>query len=307
MYEAFYGLREKPFSILPDPDYLYLSKRHEMAYTLLQYAIESQAGFAVITGEVGCGKTTLLRHLLNEIPAEITVGMITNTHESFGQLLQWILHAFGLSYKSRNKVDLYRRLTEFFIDEYRQGRRTLLIIDEAQNLSPEIMEELRMLSNINSDKDQVLQTILVGQPELKTKLNRQDLRQFAQRVVVDFELHALEIDETEAYINYRLAHAGVVESIFEEDAIKCIHDWASGVPRKINLLCDMALVYGYASNTRRVSKELILEVIQQKSEGTVFDESDIGESNSMPNYLSEKDGKITISLDKDTIRDLFSK
>ncbi len=310
MYEAFYGLHEKPFSILPDPDFLYLSKRHEMAYTLLQYAVESQAGFAVITGEVGCGKTTLLRHLLNELPADVTVGMLTNTHESFGQLLQWILHAFGLSYQSRNKVDLYRNFTQFLIEEYSQGRRTLLIIDEAQNLSPAILEELRMLSNINADKDQVLQTILVGQPELKAKLNRHDLRQFAQRVVVDFELQPLDPQETSSYIETRLRRAGGTRQLFTPEAVELIYQWSGGVPRKINVLCDTSMVYGYATKSPELAAELVAEAIGDKADNTVFSgpvEKDEPRAAGGSEGKKGDDNKITISVDRDLVRDLFSR
>jgi general secretion pathway protein A len=271
MYEAHFGLKEKPFSILPDPSFLYLGRKHQMAFTLLEYAIENQAGFAVITGEVGCGKTTLIRHLLNRLSGDITVGMITNTHESFGQLLQWILHAFGLDYgNSRSKVTLYRIFTDFLIAEYAKGRRTLLIIDEAQNLSLAILEELRMLSNINADKDQVLQMILSGQPELKEKLKRQELRQFAQRVAVDYELLPLDAEETAHYVTTRLQIAGRDAPLFTPEAIELLHRHTQGIPRRINILCDMALVYGYAGQQQQIDAELLEEVIGDKARTGIF-------------------------------------
>jgi len=309
MYEAHFGLKEKPFSILPDPSFLYLGRKHQMAFTLLEYAIENQAGFAVITGEVGCGKTTLIRHLLNRLSGDITVGMITNTHESFGQLLQWILHAFGLDYgNSRSKVTLYRIFTDFLIAEYAKGRRTLLIIDEAQNLSLAILEELRMLSNINADKDQVLQMILSGQPELKEKLKRQELRQFAQRVAVDYELLPLDAEETAHYVTTRLQIAGRDAPLFTPEAIELLHRHTQGIPRRINILCDMALVYGYAGQQQQIDAELLEEVIGDKARTGIFTDpvpllgDVVPDADEAPTRRAAN-----AKLDKQSLRDMFGK
>ena len=208
MYEASFGFREKPFSLLPDPAFLYLGRMHSAAYSMLEYGIMNHAGFTVVTGEIGCGKTTLIRHLLNHLEQDVTVGLISNTHKSFGELMQWVMLAFGLDHKGTNKVQMYGAFTDFVIDEYAKNRRTVLIIDEAQNLKAKTLEELRMLSNINADKHQVLQLILVGQPELRKILRKPELVQFAQRVSVDYHLGALTFEETLEYIKHRLRMAG---------------------------------------------------------------------------------------------------
>ena len=186
MYQAFYGFRQKPFTLLPDPSFLFLNKKHRLALSMLQYGLLSEAGFTVITGEIGSGKTTLVRYVLEEIGDNLTVGSVTNTYRSFDELLQWVLLAFNLEYRGKSKVELFQALTEFMVQEYEQGRRTVLIIDEAQNLEPEALEELRMLSNMNTDNNQVLQFVLVGQPGLRETLQRLDLYQFAQRIAVEY-------------------------------------------------------------------------------------------------------------------------
>jgi len=192
MYEAFYGFREKPFSILPDPSFLYLSPKHSTALALLEYGLMNQAGFNVITGEIGTGKTTLIRYLLSQMDRDMTVGLISNTHRSFGELLQWILFAFNLEHRGKQKVEMFQDFLDFLLREYSQNRRTVLIVDEAQNMPTDTLEELRMLSNVNADKDQVLQLILVGQAQLRETLRRPDMEQFAQRIVVDYHLEPLD-------------------------------------------------------------------------------------------------------------------
>ncbi len=256
--------------MLPDPGFLYPSKKHYMALTMLQYGLMSQAGITVITGEVGSGKTTLIRKLLSEIDDDISTGLISNTHESFGDLLQWVSMAFDLDYKGKDKVALYDSFASYVINEYANSKRTVLIIDEAQNLSPSVLEELRMLSNINADKDQVLQLILVGQPELRETLRRQDLRQFAQRVSADYHLAPLLLDEAIGYIRHRLKVAGGNEDIFELDACKIIWKYSGGIPRLINTICDTALVYAYAEQIKSVSRKLAAEVILEKQKGGIF-------------------------------------
>lgn len=270
MYESFYGFKEKPFSLLPDPGFLYPCKKHYMALTMLQYGLMNQSGITVITGEVGSGKTTLIRKLLSEIDDSISIGLISNTHESFGDLLQWVSMAFNLDHKGKDKVALYDAFSSYVINEYANSKRTVLIIDEAQNLSPSVLEELRMLSNINADKDQVLQLILVGQPELRETLCRKDLRQFAQRVSADYHLSALQLDEAIGYIRHRLKVAGGSEELFELDACKLIWKYTGGIPRLINTVCDTALVYAYADQLKSVSRRLAAEVIIEKQKGGIF-------------------------------------
>ena len=278
MYEAFYNLKEKPFTLLPDPGFLYLSNRHRMALTMLEYGLMNQAGFTVISGDIGAGKTTLIRHLLNNMDREHTVGLITNTHRSFGELLQWVLLAFNMEHRDMDKVEMYRRFVDFIIDEYAHNRRTVLIIDEAQNMEAETLEELRMLSNINADKDQALQVILVGQRELRETLRRPDLVQFAQRISVDYHLEPLSENDTAGYIRHRLKVAGGNPDIFTPAACKAIYHFTNGVPRLINLMCDTALVYGYAEQKQRIDARLVADVAREKQQGGIFPVYEAGEA-----------------------------
>ncbi len=270
MYEAHFGLEEKPFSLLPDPSFLYLGKKHATALTMLRYSLASNAGFCVITGEIGSGKTTLIRQLLNEIEQDVTVGLISNTHASFGELMQWVLMAFGLEYKGKEKVELHEDFANFMIAEYAAGRRTVLIIDEAQNLGAETLEELRMLSNINADKNQVLQLILVGQPELREILMLPTLKQFAQRVSVNYHLDPLNSQETVDYIHHRLKVAGGDASIIPDRTCSLIWYYSRGVPRVINTLCDTALVYAYAEEATSIGSDLVKDVVRDRRVGGIF-------------------------------------
>ncbi len=266
MYESFYGLKEKPFSLLPDPAFLYLSRQHEMAITLLEYSLENQAGFCVITGKAGTGKTTLLRRLLNQIGDDVSIGLITNTHHSFGELLRWILHAFSLDGGGDNRARQHRVFTDYLIGQYAKNRRTMLIIDEAQNMSAAALEELRMLSNINSEKDLLLQVILVGQPPLRELLRHPELEQFAQRVAVDYHLDGLSSEETRGYIRHRLRVAGGEHELFTDDACEAVFVHSGGIPRLINLLCDLALVYAYAGQAAVVTGELVEQVVSEREQ-----------------------------------------
>ena len=270
MYRNFYGLREKPFSLLPDPGFLYPSPKHRMALVLLEYSLMNQAGFSVITGEIGTGKTTLIRQLLNQMDRDVTVGLISNTHRSFGELLQWVLMAFNLEYAGKDKVGLYQTFIDFLIQEYARNRRTVLIIDEAQNMAPETLEELRMLSNVNADKDQVLQVFLVGQAGLRDLLRRPDLEQFAQRISVDYHLEPLNAQETRDYIRHRLMVAGGDPELFDETAAEAVFRNTGGVPRIINLLCDTTLVFGYAEQAKQITAALVDEVAKEKRKGGLF-------------------------------------
>src|SRR4029077_314820 len=203
MYEAFYQLREKPFSILPDPDLIYWGKMHSMAFTMLEFGIMNNAGFTVITGEIGSGKTTLVRHLLKKISPSITVGLISNSPQGRQELLQWILMSLDQPFDGDYPI-LFKRLQDFLYGQYANGRRTMLIIDEAQNLEPEALEHLRMISNVNADDHQILQLILVGQPQLRDLLQSPQLHQFAQRISSDFHLYALGQRDVVNYIAFRL-------------------------------------------------------------------------------------------------------
>jgi general secretion pathway protein A len=264
MYRSFYGLKEKPFSLLPDPAYLYLSKQHEVAMTLLEYSLENQAGFCVISGKAGTGKTTLLRRLLNQIGNDVSIGLISNTHHSFGELLRWILQAFGLEDTGKTRAQLHQIFVDYLIGQYAKNRRTMLIIDEAQNMSSDALEELRMLSNINSEKDLLLQVILVGQSPLREILRRPELEQFAQRIAVDYHLESLSQEETRGYIRHRIIVAGGEHDLFSEDACDVVFEHCGGIPRLINLLCDYALVYAYASQSAVVTGELVEQVLRER-------------------------------------------
>jgi type II secretory pathway predicted ATPase ExeA len=301
MYEQYYGLTEKPFSLLPDPSFLVLGKKHSAAYTALEYGLVSQAGFTVVTGEVGSGKTTLIRHLLNQMDEDITVGLVSSSHHEMGELLQWLLFAFNLDYRETQKVGLYDIFTQFLIDQYANNRRTVLIIDEAQNLQPEVLEELRLLSNINADKHQVLQIILVGQPQLRSLLKHNDLLQFNQRISVDYHLNGLDADETRFYIYQRLMIAGRDKPLFTRNAIQLIHEASGGIPRVINTLCDTALVYGFADQKPLLDNAVIVKVLKDKDAAV--------ERPVTPGQQQHTDGrghKIT-SLNRDSAKLLFKK
>ena len=267
MYEEFYHLTEKPFTLSPDPSFLYLGKSHRRAMNILEYGVESDAGITVISGEVGTGKTTLVRNLFAELGDDVTVGLITNTQRNFGDLLKWVLLSYDIQTDESDHVRLYQMLVEFVTQEFRQGRRVLLIIDEAQNLSRDALEDIRMLTNINVDKDLVLQLILVGQPELIEMLRKKELRQFAQRVSADFLLQPLTFRETEKYIKHRINVAGGDENLFAQTAFATVYYHSGGIPRVINTICDMALVYGFADEAPRIRKEIILDAIKDRKVG----------------------------------------
>ena len=265
MYEAYYGLREKPFSILPDPDMIYWGKNYCLAFTMLEFGVMNRAGFTVITGEIGCGKTTLLRYLLRKLDSNVTVGLISNTPHGKAELLQWVMMALGQPFEDSYPT-LFKRLQQFLQKQYSRGGRTILIVDEAQNLDWESLEELRMLSNINADKDQYLQIILVGQPQLKDLLRAPQLRQFAQRVSSDFHIKPLDPSEVRDYISWRLKAAGAQVELFSDEACATIAHASGGIPRTINILCDTALVYGFAVSAEWISSDLVKMVIDNKSQ-----------------------------------------
>lgn len=270
MYESYFGLTEKPFSLNPDPDYLYLGRGHSRALAMLEYGVAQETGMVVITGEVGSGKTTLLRYLLNQLDDSYTVGMITNTHSSFGELIHWISSAFGLKHEGRDKVALYNQFVDFIISEYAAGRRVLVIVDEAQNMTAETLEELRVISNINADKDIVMQLVLVGQPELRDTLATPELRQFVQRISAFYYLKPLEASEITLYIEHRMKKAGCDRKVFDYGAIYLIHEHSAGIPRIINTLCNLGLTYAFGVQSDRVTEEIMREVVEDRAEHGLF-------------------------------------
>lgn len=270
MYESFYNLRENPFSLLPDPDFLYLGSKHGAALAVLQYGLLSRAPITLVTGEVGCGKTTLVRKLLHELDEETVVGLISNTHQSFGDLLEWVMLAFGLECRDLSKAEMYQRFVRFLSEQNALNRRAVLIVDEAQNLEPKTLEELRVLSNVNADKCNLLQLVVVGQPELQDTLRRRELLQFAQRIGVEYHLKPLPLDEVVHYIRHRVAVAGGNPFLFSPDAMTIIARCSGGIPRLINTLCNLSLVYGFARQETAIESSVVIEVVKDRtSDGTL--------------------------------------
>lgn len=269
MYEAFYQLREKPFSILPDPDLIYWGKMHSMAFTMLEFGVMNNAGFTVITGEIGSGKTTLVRHLLKKISPQITIGLISNSPQGRQELLQWVLMSLNQPFDGEYPF-LFKRLQDYLYGQFANGRRTILIIDEAQNLESEALEHLRMISNINADKFQILQLILIGQPQLRDLLLAPNLHQFAQRISSDFHLRPLDENEVASYIAFRLQAVGSPGPLFTREACKLIALASGGIPRMINVICDTALVYGFANDQKVISDQLVRDVIADKQQYSIF-------------------------------------
>ena len=262
MYLTFFGLTERPFSLTPDPDFLYWGDGHRAAFTVLEYGIVTRAPITVLTGEIGVGKTTLLHRLLDTLDEATTVGLISNAQGGRGELLRWVCSALGIEPPAGiDYVGLYQRFQDYLIDEYAAGRFVTLVIDEAQNLSVEALEELRMYTNINSGRDELLQLILVGQPQLRDKIMRPELQQFAQRIVAAYHLMPLDAEATAAYIAHRLAHAGATGAVFTEDAIAQIARHTQGFPRLVNKMCEFCLVYGAINEEKPVTGETVSQVI----------------------------------------------
>ncbi len=264
MYERFYQLRERPFALSPDPEYLYPSRVHQEALDHLRYGLETQAGFIVITGEIGSGKTTLLQAILRTLDNHTTVGRIVNTMLEPRELLESIMIDFGLDPAGKSKPLLLRDLSQYLVDQRLAGRMVLVVIDEAQNLSLNALEELRMLSNLETEKSKLLQIVLVGQPNLRDKLGAPELEQLRQRITVSYHLPPLDADETHNYINHRLRHAALgVPLQFPIEATDLIHRRSRGVPRIINVICDAALVFGYAEERQTFDGPTIRDVLQE--------------------------------------------
>jgi general secretion pathway protein A len=264
MYEAFFNLKNKPFSLLPDPEFLFLSSRHAIGLSLLEYSLTGQAGFCVITGEIGSGKTTLVRAFLGRVGRDFTIGLISNTHHGLKDIAAWAMTSFGQKPTGTHPAETYQELMEYLIAEYGAGRQCILIVDEAQNLSIEVLEELRLLSNINSGKDLLLQVVLVGQPELLDKLRRPELSQFAQRIAVSHHLTPLPYAETRRYIEHRVKVAGSDRPLFTEMAMGAIQYFSGGIPRLVNSICDMALVYGFADEKPVIGEDLVFRVVSDR-------------------------------------------
>ncbi len=247
MYEQYYGLSAKPFRLRPDPHFFYGSKGHKRAMAYLEYGLSQGEGFIVVTGEVGAGKTTLVRNLFNHLPAEqIVAAHIVNTHLDSDDTLRMVVAAFGLPYENASKADLLTRLEHFLRSADAEGKRALLVVDEAQNLTARTVEELRMLSNFQTDDKCLLQTFLVGQPEFRQTLHSPTMLQLRQRVIASFHLGPMDAEETRAYIEHRLQTVGWNgDPAFSADASAAIFAHTGGIPRKVNTLCDRLLLMGF--------------------------------------------------------------
>jgi len=265
MYESFYSLDETPFGTTPDPRFLYKSKAHREALAYLAYGVFRKKGFLALSGEVGTGKTTVARAFVQTFQPCLDVAFILNTKVTFQELLYLLLTDFGVEVTNDSKVAMLTTLNNFLIEQFAQNQNPLLVIDEAQNLSPDILEELRMLSNLETDRQKLIQIVLVGQPELIDLLQREDLRQLRQRIPGVFHMQLLSRDEVLRYIRFRLAVAGLPSGrlVFSDGAIDAIHFHTSGVPRLINLLCDRVLLRGYLQKSRAVERQMVEACVQE--------------------------------------------
>ena len=264
MYLDYYGLHEKPFNVTSDPSFLYLSKRHKEAFSYLIYGIKERKGFLEITGEIGTGKTTLCRALLNQLDPRTKAAFIFNSDLSELQILQAIIEDLDIKIKKKTKIELFNQLNNFLLEQLGLGNNVILILDEAQNLKPKVLEQLRMLSNLETEKEKLFQIVLVGQPELRDKLNSPNLRQLRQRIGVRYHILPLEETEVADYINHRLHVAGSNGSIkFTEEAIEKIYEYSTGLPRLINIVSDKALLLGFVLEMDEINGKIIEKSIDE--------------------------------------------
>jgi general secretion pathway protein A len=265
MYQKFFGLRESPFNVNPDPRYLFLTRQIQEALAGLTYGIQNRKGFILLTGEVGTGKTTLLNRLLDWLHGQrVATAFIFNSQLSVNQLFDFIIAEFEIPCESREKSQILLRLNQWLLERYRAGETAVLIIDEAQNLSPEVLEEVRLLTNLETSTEKLLQIVLTGQPELEEKLKLRELRQLRQRITLRCRTTPLTLDETFGYIAERLRIAGANgEPIFSKEAIQAVHMYSQGIPRIVNLLCEHSLINAYVDHLRPVPAHLVEEVARE--------------------------------------------
>jgi general secretion pathway protein A len=263
MYTSFFGFNCKPFQLTPDPEFLFMSRVHKRAWTYLNYGITSDTGgFILVTGEVGTGKTTTIRSIMEELKKDIVYSRVNNTRVTSDELIAMINDDFNLDIRDKNKTQMLRDLTDILIDQYRKGIKSILIIDEAQNLGPDLLEEIRLLSNLETAKTKLLQIVLVGQPELKRVLGQPELRSLRQRINISCNIRPLTLSETSGYIYHRLEVAGNREAVlFDEGCVDLIHNFARGVPRLINIACDFLLLSAFVDRSKMISFDMAREVI----------------------------------------------
>jgi type II secretory pathway predicted ATPase ExeA len=276
MYEHHFGLTRKPFSLSNDPEFVMLGEQHGMAMTLLEYALSDQTGFTVITGEVGCGKTTLTWRLFHDAQGRFTIGVINDTVDFGDQLLGRMLLAFDQVPSESGRIAQSKQFSDFAKLSVSRGQRPILIVDEAQNLGAATLEELRVLSNLNDENGLLMQLILLGQPELLTTLRQAGLRQFRQRVAVHYHLEPLSAGEAHQYIRHRVIVAGGDPNLFDEAAREMVCDHSGGVPRLINVICDMALVYAFGRGQEQVTASIVRRVIDDRRQSQLFGSSTDG-------------------------------
>ncbi len=264
MYCSFYGLKERPFNVTSDPSFFFLSQKHKEALSHLYYGVSQRKGIIVLTGEIGTGKTTLCRFFLSQLGKSIKTAFILNPYFSQIQLLEAIVKDFGIQPKHKNKLSLVSDLNRFLLSESECGNNVVLIIDEAQNLKPAQLEQIRLLSNLETEKEKLIQIILAGQPELNQKLNLYDLRQLQQRIMVRYHITPLKHSEIKDYINHRLNVSGAKDKIiFTDDAIRAITEFSSGVPRLTNIICDRALLAGFVMETNVIDLGIIKRCVEE--------------------------------------------
>ncbi len=264
MYCNFYGLKERPFNVTSDPSFFFLSQKHREALSHLYYGISQRKGIIVITGEIGTGKTTLCRFFLSQLHKDVKTAFILNPHFSEIQLLEAIIKDFGITPRDKSRLSFISDLNKFLLAESEAGHNVVLIIDEAQNLKPAQLEQIRLLSNLETEKEKLIQVVLAGQPELNRKLNQYDLRQLQQRIMVRYHITPLDSGEVENYISHRLNIAGAGNKItFSADAVKAITEFSSGIPRLINIICDRALLAGFVAETYVVDLEIIKRCMEE--------------------------------------------
>ena len=278
LYAGFFGLAKRPFTLVPDPDFLFWSPQHRRAFTVLEYGVLSRAPITLVTGEVGAGKTTLIHALMRRMSDRLRVGLISNAQGDRDELLQWAMAALGLPIDpAESYVQMHARLQELLVAEYAAGRRVVLIFDEAQNLSRRGLEELRMFTNINSNEDELVQLVLLGQPELRELVLDPGMHQLAQRVSASYHLSVLDAVDTSAFIAHRLQAAGGTGAEIDAAAAGVVHRQTHGVPRLINQLCDLAMLYAWTEGRAVVDGEMVAHVV---ADGIFFGagESGAGES-----------------------------
>lgn len=263
LYAGHFGLSERPFTLLPDPSFMFWSAQHKRAFTVLEYGLVTRAPITLVTGEIGSGKTTLLQALLSRTEEQLTIGLISNAQGGRGELMQWVLNAFGLPIPQGNPdyVKLFQTFVDFIVEEYSAGRRVVVIIDEAQNLSVEGLEEIRMLTNVNSNKDELIQLILVGQPELRDLVSRPDMVQLSQRVAASFHLGPMDEVTTSSYVRHRLKAVNGSGSEFTAEALAVVYAATGGVPRLVNKLCDLSMLYAWGEEIDCVGEKTIQAVL----------------------------------------------